>query len=304
MLRIFVPEITRGPTQTTRALHVTQSAMLPVRAGEMGNRLAITALFIFAGTASGNPSPSTDDVHTIIQRSVAANKADNQAAPFYDFSEREKDRRGGTKTFREIMIDGSRYEELIAVNNEPLSGAQKSDENDKLQQEREQRRVETPRERSARVARYQKAQRRNRLMMDELVKAFDFTLTGEDQINGHQVYVLTAKPRPGYNPPNMEAQVLTGMEGKLWIDKASYHWVKVEAEVIRPVSIEGFLARVEPGTRFELEKEPVSDSIWEPSHFAMRSRAKILMVFAHNGQADETYFDYAKNGASVSTTGH
>jgi len=30
------------------------------------------------------------------------------------------------------------------------------------------------------------------------------------------------------------------MEGKLWIDEKTFQWVKVEATVIRPVSIEGF----------------------------------------------------------------
>ena len=37
--------------------------------------------------------------------------------------------------------------------------------------------------------------------------------------------------------------------------------LKVEVTVIRPVSIDGFPAEVEPGTHFELEKAPVTDSI-------------------------------------------
>ena len=59
---------------------------------------------------------------------------------------------------------------------------------------------------------------------------------------------------PRYEPPNNEAKVLTGMEGMLWIDKTTFQWVKVEATVIQPVSIAGFLAQVQPGTCFELEK--------------------------------------------------
>jgi hypothetical protein len=48
--------------------------------------------------------------------------------------------------------------------------------------------------------------------------------------------------------------VLTGMEGKLWIDEKTFQWVKVEATVIRPVSIEGFLAEVEPGYTLRTRK--------------------------------------------------
>ncbi len=80
--------------------------------------------------------------------------------------------------------------------------------------------------------------------------------------------------------------------GRLWIDAKTYQWVKVEAHVVHPVSIAGFLARVEPATFFELEEAPVGDGIWLPSHLAMRSRARILYAFRHNTQADETYFNY------------
>jgi hypothetical protein len=92
----------------------------------------------------------------------------------------------------------------------------------------------------------------------------------------------------------MEAQVLTGMRGQLWIDQKTFQWVKVVAEVVHPVSIGGFLARVEPGTRFELEEAPVGDGIWLPSHFSEKSDAKVLHVFNHASQDDETYFDYQK----------
>jgi hypothetical protein len=84
------------------------------------------------------------------------------------------------------------------------------------------------------------------------------------------------------------------MEGKLWIDKKTYQWVKVEATVIHPVSIAGFLAQVEPGTRFELEKMPVTDSLWLPKHFAMKSQARVLFFFTRKSQADETYYGYQK----------
>jgi len=84
------------------------------------------------------------------------------------------------------------------------------------------------------------------------------------------------------------------MRGTLWIDKDSFQWVKVAADVVHPVFIAGFLARVEPGTRFEVEKAPVADGVWLPTHFAMKSRANILFVLTHRENEDETYFDYHK----------
>lgn len=234
------------------------------------------------------------ETNTIIQKSVAANKRDFSAAPGFDWGERDY-KNGGSKTYEEIMVFGSPYERLVAVNAKPLNTARQAEEEQKLDHVISERRNESSDKRAQRIATYQTSRRRDQFMMDELVKAFDFKLLGEQKLDQFNVYVLQATPRPGYNPPTMETKALTGMQGKLWIDEKSFQWVKVEAEVIHPVSMEGFLAKVEPGTRFELEKEPVENDVWLPTHFAMRSRAKVLFLFHHRGQEEERYFNYHKS---------
>ena len=129
-------------------------------------------------------------------------------------------------------------------------------------------------------------------MMQQLTKAFNFASLGESRLNGFDVYILRATPRPGYKPPNLDCQALPGMQGELWIDKKTFQWVKVTAEVIHPVTIGGFLAKVEPGTRFELEKAPVGNGIWLPSHFAMSSKAKVLYLVNRSSRDEETYSNY------------
>jgi hypothetical protein len=91
----------------------------------------------------------------------------------------------------------------------------------------------------------------------------------------------------------MDCQVLAGMQGKLRIDQKTYQWVKVTAQVIQPVSIDGFLAQVEPGTRFELEKRPVANGIWLPRHFSMKSNAKVLFLVNRSSSADQTFSAYS-----------
>ena len=92
----------------------------------------------------------------------------------------------------------------------------------------------------------------------------------------------------------METQVLPAMRGELWIDKKTFQWVKVTAHVTRPISIEGFLAQVQPGTRFELEKMPVDDGIWLAKHFEMKSSAKVLFLFDRKDEEDNTFFDHRR----------
>jgi hypothetical protein len=234
------------------------------------------------------------DAHTIIERSVQANTQDWNAAPSYDYFERDREPGGGTKTYEVMMILGSPYQRLIAVNGEALSQREQEQEHQKLESTLIQRSNESGSERAERIAKYEKDRKRDHLLMDQLTKAMNFVLVREQELNGRQVYVLKATPRSDYQPPTMEAEVLRGMEGELWIDESTFQWAKVQARVIRPVSIEGFLARVEPGTRFELERMPVADDIWLPSHFSMKSRARVLFLFSRKSQEDETYYDYHK----------
>jgi hypothetical protein len=239
-------------------------------------------------------SLAQQDADAIIQRSVAANEADWKAAHEYDYVERDRQKGGGTKTSEELMILGSPYERLVAVNGKSLPPEQQGREQQELETTLVERRKESQRQRGERIAKYEKERESDHLLMEQLTKALDFKLVGEQKLGPYEVYVLKATPRSGYEPPNNEAKVLTGMEGKLWIDEKTFQWVKVEATVIRPVSIEGFLAEVEPGTHFELEKAPVTDSIWLPRHFAMKSQAKVLFLFTRKSQADEVYYDYHK----------
>ena len=233
------------------------------------------------------------DVHAAIQNSVETNLADWNAAPEYSYEETDR-LAHGSKTYGVRMILGSPYRRLIAVDGEPLAPDDQHKQLRLLKAAIQSRRAESSSERSARIAEYTQERRRDRLLMSQLAEAFTFTFRGEETVNGHNTYVLKATRRPDYRPPNLQAEVLKGMEGTVWLDQDSFQWVKVEAEVVHPVSIAGFLARIEPGTRFELENAPVSEGIWMPAHFSMTAHAKILYVFSHNPKVDETYFGYRK----------
>src|SRR5581483_8670044 len=133
-----------------------------------------------------------------------------------------------------------------------------------LREETSRRAHETPDQRRQRIDEYKKVRTRDRHFIEEFVSAFNFELKGEKKVDDREVYVVEAIPRPGFHPTDRESTVLTGMRGTLYIDKQTDQWVKAEAEVVHPVSIVGFIAKVEPGTRFVLEKMPLKDDIWLP----------------------------------------
>lgn len=247
--------------------------------------------------AKEGPGP---DAATIVQRSIAVNTADWKAQPQYSHEEhntKTKIDSGGdakstiSKRYEVTMIEGSPYSRLIGIDNEPLTAAQAQQERDKLNREIRRRRNESPVQRSARIAKYQGDRSEEHLLMQQMVDAFHFRLNREEQIDGIDCYLLDAIPNPDYSPPVEKARVLLGMKGHLWIDKAEYHWVKVQAEVIKPVQFGLFIAQVKPGTKFELEQAPVG-GVWLPKRFMESVNASIFGFYGMRSRQEEHYSNY------------
>lgn len=262
----------------------------------------LTRFFVFAFleyAAFGSPALGVEE---ILRRSVAVNHADWNAAPDFAFVERDVESKRGTakpvKVYLVMMLEGSPYRRLIAVQDRPLTREQDAQELRKLKKEARFRAHESSSARQSRISEYQHERKQDQAMMSEMADAFTYTLAGEGQLGGRGVYILDASPKPGYQPKTRETRVLTGMRGRLWIDKQSFHWAKVEAEVFQPVSFGFFIAKVGPGTRFELEGAPVNASTWLPVHFSMTVKASIL-GFHDNSTDDETYRGYKPNRATV-----
>ncbi len=251
---------------------------------------ASAALFVF-----NLPLPKAfavqSDSGVIVQRSIDALKSDWEAEPKYDYRETDVNNHG-SRTYRIMMILGSPYKRVEALNGMPLSPAATKEEQRKLDAAIARRCGESKSQTQRRVAAYNKERERNHLMMQEITRAFAFTMLGETTTNGHDAWHLRALPKPGYLPTSKETKVLTGMEGELWIDKETFQWIRVEAQVIHAVSIEGFLAKVEPGTRFTLVQAPVAGGAWFPSKFSFGSKVKVLSFIGRDDAEDETYTDY------------
>lgn len=257
-------------------------------------KYAVAGLVLLLSLTSWSANVVPDKVAEIVRRSVSNTNADWDAAPQFDFTERDVVTGHGKrteKTYEVTMIAGSPYNKLIAMNGEKLSPVQAAQEDRKLAEETNRRRNESSAAKQKRIAAYQKERHQDHALMSEMVKAFDFKMSGEDTINGHRCFVLDATPKAGYNPPSRETQVLTGMRGTMWVDLQAYQWAKVHAEVFRPVTFGLFFAQVKPGTQFTLEQNPVRGNLWLPSHFSMAVNARVF-VASRRSTDDETYSDY------------
>jgi hypothetical protein len=233
------------------------------------------------------------DVRQIVRRSIAATERSWEAREHYLYTEHDEDRRldpDGRVRSQDvddsiiILVNEAPFEQLVKRNGRPPS----AEELRKQDEKRASLQRETPQERVERL----RQQQENRSFIREVPEGFDFQLIGEEVINDRPAYVLRATPRPGYRPHGRYAKLMSKVEGKLWVDKQDFGWVKVEGDVTQPFSMGLFLARVLCGSHITMEQSSFDDGIWMPKRIELRATAKILFVRSYDINRILTYSNY------------
>lgn len=137
----------------------------------------------------------------------------------------------------------------------------------------------------------------------EFPHALTFTALPGEQVDGREAMVWSFKPRPGYKAKTMGGRVYEGVTGKIWLDKAERQLARIVAVVTHDVSIGGFLAKIEKGTRFELTQTRIEPGCWLPSHQFIRYSAQILFVKGIRRSVDTHYRHWQRTSAPIWTGG-
>lgn len=203
---------------------------------------------------------------------------------------------GDRETTKEIVEtkDGD-VARLIEINGRPLSAEQERAEMERLDvlaahPEMQERRRRSERKDAARIDH----------LVGMLPDAEVYTLLGMVPCGvgsgvGGQCYRLSFAPKPGFEPPDMEAEVLQGFAGEVWIDKEQGRLVRLDARLVRDVSIGfGILGRVNKGGTMALDQAYESDAReWQPTVLKINLRGRALMVKAVEIRIDEVASGFA-----------
>jgi hypothetical protein len=233
------------------------------------------------------------DVSQIVRWSVAATERSWAGRERYLYTERDEERRldpgGGVKS-KDVdvskieFVDGARFERLVERNGQSPSAGERKKEADQLNQMKR----ETRQKRAARL----QEQQENRSFIREVPDAFDFQVIGEQVVNSRPAYVLRATPHAGYNAHGKYGKLMSGVVGTLWVDKQDFGWVKVEGEVIQPLTMGLFLARVLRGSHITMEQTQLDVGIWMPKRIEVRASAQVFFLKTYEINKILTYSDY------------
>jgi hypothetical protein len=235
------------------------------------------------------------DARQIVRQSVLATERSWQARGQYIYMEHDDDRRldslGQVKSesvslTRMTLVNGIRLEQLIERNGQIPS----AEEQKKIDQDIEKHKHETPAEQTERLRKDQE----NWSFLRDVVEAFDFRLIGEEAVDGRPAYVLQATPHPGYDARGKYGKIFNKVEGKLWVDKQDFGWIKVDGQVTQSFSMGLFVARVQRGSHIILDQTCVGDAVWVPKRLEVRASARILFLKSLDIDRILIYSDYRR----------
>jgi hypothetical protein len=117
------------------------------------------------------------------------------------------------------------------------------------------------------------------MMGDAMINTYTPGQPQSGRNGGALEIVLDYKPNPKWVPPTTEAQALTGLEGRVWIDAKTRYVVRMEGTIFRPVNFGwGMLAHIYPGGKVEMNQTNAGGNRWIFTDFSMQLSVRALMV--------------------------
>jgi len=251
--------------------------------------------------ASGTVPP--EQIRELLRRAEEKDLENDKRQRDYTYLERverhELDGKRGirkteTRTSEVLQIYGEDVERLTAKDDQPLSSNEAKKEDDKIQKIIDKRKNESEEDRRKRLEKEEKDREEGRKFVLEIADAFNFRLVGSEVIDGRDTWVFEGEPRPGYEPMQRNARMLSKFKGRVWIDKAETQWVKLDITAIDTLSVGFVLARIHKGTRLIIELTRVNDEVWLPKRLQLHFDARIALFKSYDDDVDQTYRDYKK----------
>jgi hypothetical protein len=239
----------------------------------------------------------------IVRKSVELDQSDWLRMKNYTWTAREVDHdldgKGAikdtrSKTWETLILFGRPYRRLLKRDGKSLSPGEQAKEQRRLDKATAKLEHETPEERQKRIAEYDKERAKERAFLLEIPDAYDFRREPDRDVDGHDVWVIAATPKPDYKPKSGDAKALLKIQGTIWIDKAEYQWVRLDARTIGTISWGWFLARLDPGARLEFEQTRINNEIWLPKREFVSGAGRLGLLKKVAMDQEITWSNYHK----------
>lgn len=257
--------------------------------------------------ASPAPAPAANalpDARELVRQSIRNGERSWRESLTYSCTKRQLTREynpeGKVKNVDDDVYDviplgyGVSFAKLVQSHGEPIPPVEQANVEARFERIRD----ESVAWKQARFAK----EENDRSYLREVPDAFDFRITGVDNLPTGPAWVLEATPHPGYQPQSRYAHMFHAMRGTLWIDQKDVQWVKADAVASETVSFGLFIARLARGSHILLAQTKLPDGDWVPQSLEAHASARLMVFFRHNFEEDTTYSNYRKSAETLAAS--
>jgi hypothetical protein len=249
------------------------------------------------------PGAWCQDAREIVRKSLELDQVNWQRRADYTWVMQTRERRFDARhqvtsehqeALETIVLDGQPYERLVERDHKPLPESEQKKEQERLDKIAAKLDKETPEEKQRRAAERERARHRERQFLLEIADAYDLKLVGEEKVDGQDAWVISGTPKAGYRAKSREGAAMLKIAGKIWIEKAGYQWVRLEARTTGTISFGWFLARLNPGAKLVVEQSRINDEVWLPTREYMSGSGSIGLLKRISEDEEITWTNYRK----------
>ena len=246
---------------------------------------------------------SAQDAREIVRKSVELDQLNWLRMKDYTWvarlTDRHLDSHGNVQSeekqaWETVVLYGEPCRRTLERNGQPLSADEQRKQQARLDRTVAKLARESTEQRQRRLEKEEKERIQDREFLREIPDLYSFRIAGDGKIDGRDVWVIDATPKPRYQPRQSGAKPLLKIKGRIWIDKDEYQWVRLEAETTGTISYGLFLARLNAGAKLVFEQERVNDRIWLPKRELTRGSGRVGLLKKIQMEEELTWNNYRK----------
>ncbi len=250
---------------------------------------ALLALALLTDASAQSQPPESMDATALVRRAVQHRlDAEKSHHPVRYLVHRTDERHDTTKLIIET-VDGD-VARLVAIDGKPLSTMADRAELNRLDTQANHPEMQEHRHKSEQ----KDAERIDRLLA-LLPDAFLYRFEGMAACGAGPCYRMSFTPNPQFTPPDMEADLLRGIAGEVWIDPAQERLTRLDGHFIADVEFGfGIIGKLNKGGTVLLEQTDVGGHDWELTRLTLHVTGKALMVKPLSFQISEEASGFAQ----------
>jgi hypothetical protein len=140
-----------------------------------------------------------------------------------------------------------------------------------------------------------KEDREEQEILDDVFAMYNVQMVRREPVNAVSTVLVAFRTKPDYKAKTREGKILQHVAGRAWIAEDDHELVRIEAEIIDPISFgAGLLAKLQKGSSVTFERRKINNEIWLPVRAEILVNGRLFLLKGLNVRDVTEYSGHQK----------